>query len=178
MCRNAFSCLTFFQEKYEDENENSSEKANINNNETTIVSTGGSNAQPSQIFHVSVEYEEPPKSKIKTELMQNARKRRMVTKDTSEQYVQPSSSTPKQTPTIIIDDKSQDHEIKSSEPEEPFEKRPRLEESKKPDKFEIFGLFIANEMRSLQNLSLQNKLKRKILECILEMNEQDSEQQS
>lgn len=177
MCRNAFSCLTLFQEKYEDENENSSEKANINNNETTIVSTGGSNAQPSQIFHVSVEYEEP-KPKIKAELMQSVRKRRMATKDPSEQYVQPSSSTPKQAPTIIIDDKSQDHEIKSSEPEEPFEKRPRLEESKKPDKFEIFGLFIANEMRSLQNLSLQNKFKRKILECVLEMNEQDTDQQS
>lgn len=150
------------------------------------MATSGNNAQPQQIFHVSVEYEEP-KPKIKSE-MQNARKRRMITKDgieitqqqlLSHQYVQPSSSTPKQTPTIIIDDKSQDHDTnKNPEPEEPFAKMLRMEESKKLDKFEIFGIFIANEMRSLQNQSLQKKLKRKILECILEINDQDSDQQS
>lgn len=150
------------------------------------MATSG-NAQPQQIFHVSVEYEEP-KPKIKSEIVQNGRKRRLITKDGIEitqqqllnQYVQPSSSTPKQTPTIIIDDKSQDHEIKNvnTEVEEPLAKQPRLEETKKLDKFEVFGMFVANEMRSLQNLSSQNKLKRKILECILDMNDQESEQQA
>lgn len=79
-------------------------------------------------------------------------------------------------PTIIIDDKSQDHEIKIQEVDEPTSKNVRVEDSNKLDKFEVFGMFVANEMRSLQNQSLQKKLKRKILECILEMNDQDSDQ--
>lgn len=79
-------------------------------------------------------------------------------------------------PTIMIDDKSQDHEIKSSEPEEQLSKVSRPEESQKLDKFEVFGMFVANEMRGLQSQSLQKKLKRKILECILDMNDQDSDQ--
>jgi hypothetical protein len=179
------SFFAYFQEKYEEENENSSEKTNNNNNETTILTTTGT--QPQQIFHVSVEYEEP-KPKLKTEMSQNSRKRRLITKDGIEisqqqllnQYVnqmQPSSSTPKQTPTIIIDDKSQDHEIKSmnNDVDESAAKSARSDETKKLDKFEVFGMFVANEMKSLQNASLQRKLKRKILECILEMNDQDDQ---
>lgn len=115
-------------------------------------------------------------------MTQNARKRRLMTKDgieiTQQQLInqyQPATSTPKQMPTIIIDDKSQDTEIKMQEAEEPAAKRSRDDESMKLDKFEVFGMFVANEMRSLQNQSLQKKLKRKILECILEMNEQDSD---
>lgn len=148
--------------------------------------TNGGTVQPQQIFHVSVEYEEP-KPKIKTEVLQG-RKRRLITKDGMEitqqqlltQYVQPTTSAPKPPPTIIIDDKSQDHEVKHSmsDHDEPFAKIARVEETKKYDNFEVFGMFVANEMRSLKSQSLQKKLKRKILECILEMNEPDSDQHS
>lgn len=144
-------------------------------------------SQPQQIFHVSVEYEEP-KPKTKTEIVENGRKRRLVQKEGIEitqqqllnQYVhqlQPSAAAPKQTPTIIIDDKSQDHEVKNAmnEIDEQGSKAQRLEEAKKMDKFDIFGLFVASEMRSLQSQSLQKKLKRKILECVLEMSDQDSD---
>jgi hypothetical protein len=119
---------------------------------------------------------------IKSEIAQNGRKRRLITKDgieiTQQQLIsqyQPASSTPKQMPTIIIDDKSQDHEIKLQDVEEPPMKSTRVEDSKNLDNFDVFGMFVANEMRSLQNQSLQKKLKRKILECILEMNDRDSE---
>lgn len=183
-----FFCFSLlFQEKYDDENENSSEKINNNNNETTIVATGGNTSQPQQIFHVQVEYEEP-KPKMKLE---EARKRRLVKKESIEisqqqllnQYVnqmQPISLTPKQNmPTIVIDDKSQDHhDIRAgSDVEEPPSKVPRLEEAKKMDKFDIFGMFVASEMRNLRNPSSQRKLKRKLLECVMEMNDQDSDQQ-
>lgn len=122
---------------------------------------------------------------MKSEASQNARKRRQATKDGNDnnqqqfgQQYQPAASTPKQMPTIIIDDKSQDTEMKMHEVDtlEPAAKHSRLDESQKLDKFEVFGMFVANEMRSLQSLSLQNKLKRKILECILEINDQDSDQ--
>jgi len=93
-------------------------------------------------------------------------------------HIQPSSSTPKQTPTIIIDDKSQDLEIKSSESEEPPNKKVRLDDQKQSDKFDIFGLFVASELRNLKHQSLQKKLKRKILEYVMEMNDQDSDQQN
>lgn len=125
---------------------------------------------------------------MKSEIVENGRKRRMVQKEAVEitqqqllnQYVhqlQPSTAMPKQTPTIIIDDKSQDHEIKNaiSEVDDQTNKASRLEEAKKMDKFDIFGLFVASEMRSLQSQSLQKKLKRKILECVLEMSDQDSD---
>lgn len=181
-----FSLCLLFKEKYEDENENSSEKINNNNNETTtIVASTGNSTQPQQIFHVQVEYEEPKLKVVKTEVSQNARKRRQVTKDGNDisqqqfaQQYQPAASTPKQMPTIIIDDKSQDTEMKIQEVDtmEHPAKHSRIDESQKLDKFEVFGMFVANEMRSLQSLSLQNKLKRKILECILEMNDQDSDQ--
>lgn len=152
------------------------------------MTASGNNAQPQQIFHVSVEYEEP-KPKIKSETVDNVRKRRLIQKEAVEitqqhllnQYVnhlQPSSSTPKQTPTIIIDDKSQDLEIKSSESEEPPNKKARLDDQKQSDKFDIFGLFVASELRNLKSQSLQKKLKRKILECVMEMNDQDSDQQN
>jgi hypothetical protein len=118
---------------------------------------------------------------VKSEINQNGRKRRLMTKDgieiTQQQY-QPASSTPKQMPTIIIDDKSQDHEIKMQEVDEPAAKVARVEESKKLDSFEVFGMFLANEMRSLHSQSLQKKLKRKVLECILEINDLDSDQNS
>jgi hypothetical protein len=122
---------------------------------------------------------------VKTELSQNARKRRLITKDgieiTQQQLIsqfQPVSSTPKQMPTIIIDDKSQDVDMKMQEAEEPQGKSARVEETKNLDEFQIFGLFIGNEMRSLKNPSLQKKMKRKILECILEISDQDSDQHS
>lgn len=170
------------QEKYDEDNENSSEKINNNNTETTIVSTGGGNS--AQVFHVSVEYEEA-KPKIKGELIESGRKRRLVKDKGIEitqhsmlnQYVhQLQPSTPKQTPTIIIDDKSQDHEIKNltSEGDEPPSKVAKHEDKKK-DKFDIFGMFVASEMRNLKNQSLQRKLKRKILECVLEMEDEDSD---
>ncbi|CRK96210.1 CLUMA_CG009638, isoform A [Clunio marinus] len=173
-------------EKYEEENENSSEKVNnINNNNDTTIVTANGNAQPQQIFHVSVEYEEPKPKQIKTEVLQSARKRRLMTKDGNEiaqhhmlkQYVQPTTSTPKPAPTIIIDDKSQDHEIKNiNEADETFGSVTRPDEVKKFDNFDVFGMFVANEMRSLQSQNLQKKLKRKILECVLEVNDLDSDQ--
>lgn len=147
--------------------------------------TTANNSQPQQIFHVSVEYEEEAKPK-KNEISQNTRKRRLMTKDDGieispqllNQYVnQTQSSTSaivaKQAPTtIIIDDKSQDQVLNDAE--EIAAKNCRaistnsLNENK-PDKFEIFGLFVANEMRSLSSPTLQKKMKRKILECILEI---------
>lgn len=152
-----------------------------------MTTTDGSASQPQQIFHVSVEYEEPkPKPKF---VDIESRKRRVVKKDGIEitqqqllnQYVnhlqQPISSTPKQTPTIIIDDKSQDHDIKSSDVDEPPSKKIR-DEPKKSDKFDVFGLFIASEMRNLRNPALQRRLKRQILETVMEINDQDSDQQS
>lgn len=129
-------------------------------------------------------------SKVKSELVENGRKRRLVKDKEVEisqqqllsQYVsqlQPISSTPKPAPTIIIDDKSQDLEINKIEAEvelEPPAKLARTDEKKlKMDKFEIFGLFVASEMRNLKNQTSQNKLKRKILECVLEMSDQDSD---
>lgn len=149
------------------------------------MTTPGSSVQPQQIFHVSVEYEEP-KPKIKSEAAENNRKRRLIQKEAIEitqqqllnQYVSQLQPTPlpKQAPAIVIDDKSQDLEVKNSECEEPPRKVARLEEKKPSDKFDVFGLFVASEMRSLKNQSLQKKLKRKILECIMEMNDQDSDQ--
>lgn len=169
------------------------EKINNNNTtETTIVATGGGGAQPQQIFHVSVEYEEP-KIKPKLENLDINRKRRSAKEKGIEltqqqllsQYVsqmKPISSTqmPKQMPTIIIDDKSQDHEVKNSiiDAEEPAAKRARVDEAKTSDQFDIFGIFVASEMRNIKNPSLQKKLKRKILECVMEMTDQDSDQQS
>lgn len=164
------------------------EKINNNNTETTILTATGNGSQPQQIFHVSVEYEEP-KPKIKPEIVENNRKRRLIQKEALDisqhqmlnQYVsqlQPLSSPPKPTPTIIIDDKSQDHEVKSSEADEPPTKVARKDDKKSSDKFDIFGMFVASEMRSIKNQSLQKKLKRKILECVMEMNDQDSDHQS
>lgn len=167
-----------FQEKYDDEG-SSSEKTNNNNTETTIVATGG-NTQPQQIFHVSVEYEEEPKPKAKQE-QTDGRKRRIVKEKTVEftQYVsqlQPISSTPKQAPTIIIDEKSQDHEMKTIEVEEPPSKIQRVDDSTKNDKFDILGMFVASEMRNMKSQAMQRKLKKKILECVMECNDQDSDQ--
>lgn len=123
-------------------------------------------------------------------MVENGRKRRTVKDKEVEisqqqllnQYVsqmQPISSTPKPPPTIIIDDKSQDLEInKSVEGEhEPPVKMARVDEKKfnKMDKFDIFGLFVASEMRNLKNQAMQKKLKRKILECVLEISDQDSD---
>ncbi|CAG9801364.1 unnamed protein product [Chironomus riparius] len=168
-------------EKYDDENENSNDKTNgstTNNEATTILTTSNNNnnTQPQQIFHVSVEYEEETtKPKIKTEM--SGRKRRLITKDAIELATQSNllnQSTPistKPTPTIIIDDKSQDVVLKNDAEET---KSVRNEESsKKLDNFEIFGLFVANEMKSLSSSALQKKLKRKILSCILEVNNED-----
>lgn len=187
-----WTCYVFVsQEKYDDDNENSSEKINNNNNtETTILATGGGGAQPQQIFHVSVEYEEP-KVKPKLENLDINRKRRLAKEKGIEltqqqllsQYVsqmKPISSTPKQMPTIIIDDKSQDHDVKTSiiDADEPAVKRGRVEEAKTSDQFDIFGLFVASEIRNIKNPSLQKKLKRKILECVMETSDQDTDQLS
>lgn len=129
---------------------------------------------------MSVEYEEEAKPKaVKTEI--NSRKRRLITKDGHDavqhqllnQYANQNSiasSTPstKQVSTIIIDDKSQDRELKNDVEEV---KVSRNDETNKLDQFEIFGMFVANEMRGISNSTLQKKLKRKILECILEIND-------
>ena len=133
---------------------------------------------------MSVEYEEETKPKIKTDL--SGRKRRLITKDSIELATQSnllsqygnqtqssSAASTKQTPTIIIDDKSQDHVIKNDVEET---KSVRNEESKKLDKFEVFGMFVADEMKSLSSPALQKKLKRKILSCILEINDEDGNQ--
>ena len=165
---------------------------NGNNETTTIVTSTGS--QPQQIFHVSVEYEEEAKPKTKTEILQNNRKRRLITKDGNEiqqqqllsHYVnqtQPSPSSAaitKQTPTIIIDDKSQDQVLKDFDDGVKNARTPgnNSDEHHKLDKFEVFGMFVANEMRSLSSANLQNKMKRKILECILEINNDDQESEN
>jgi len=122
---------------------------------------------------VSVEYEEESKPKIKTEA--SGRKRRLITKDaielaTQSNLLSQSTASTKQTPTIIIDDKSQDIVSKNDVEDT---KSVRNEESKKLDNFEIFGMFVANEMKSLSSSALQKKLKRKILACILEVNSED-----
>lgn len=46
------------------------------------------------------------------------------------------------------------------------------------DSFEVFGMFVANEMRSLSSTNLKKKLKRKILQVILEINSLDSENEN
>lgn len=123
---------------------------------------------------MSVEYEEETKPKMKTEM--SGRKRRLITKDAIELATQSNmlnQSTPmstKPTPTIIIDDKSQDIVLKHDVEET---KSVRNDESKKLDNFEVFGMFVANEMKSLSSSALQKKLKRKILACILEVNNED-----
>lgn len=164
-------------EKYDDENENSNDKnGSTTNNEANTIHTmsNNNNTQPQQIFHVSVEYEEESKPKMKTEV--SGRKRRLITKDAIELATQQSNllsqstASTKQTPTIIIDDKSQDIVLKNDAEET---KSVRNEESKKLDNFEVFGMFVANEMKSLSSSALQKKLKRKILACILEVNNED-----
>lgn len=189
-----FILLNFYF--FQDETENSSDqKNNISSNETsTIVATtvpNNSQSQQASVFHVSVEYEEEAKPKKNVEILQNGRKRRLMTKDGIEivqhqqllnQYSQPSSSQTKPTPTIIIDDKSQDQVLKDAE--DVTTKKARIDDDtstneKKLDKFEIFGLFVGNEMRSLSSPILQKKLKRKILECILEISdEQDAQEEN
>lgn len=151
-----------------------------------MTTAGSDSSQPQQIFHVSVEYEEDANPKIKTDNLQTTRKRRLITKDGIEikqqqilsQYVNqtPSASSAlagisKQTPTIIIDDKSQDQILKDLD--RVVSKSERVgntsNEHQKLDKFEVFGMFVANEMRSISTVALQKKMKRKILECILEI---------
>jgi hypothetical protein len=125
---------------------------------------------------VSVEYEEEKPKTIKAE---SGRKRRMLTKDVIDVHqqqpviTQPAiSPVAKQAPSIILDDKSQDHIMKIDNEEA---KNSRADEAKKLDKFEIFGLFVADEMRSLSSPALQNKFKRRILQCILEINDDASQ---
>lgn len=75
-------------------------------------------------------------------------------------------------PAIIIEEKSQDQIMNETEEVTKINRTGGNSfEEKKLDKFEIFGLFVANEMRSLTNVALQKKMKRKILECILEIND-------
>ena len=135
----------------------------MNSENSTIVTTA--TKQPHQIFHVSVEYEEEDKPKI----IKNDRKRRLVTQDEAsppqQQLLKQASPSVKSLPTIIIDEKSQD------KIEESKSMLADIAKTKPLDKFEVFGMFVANEMRSLSNAALQKKLKRKILECILEIND-------
>lgn len=151
-------------------------------------------AAENQVFHVSVEYEE---RKPKIEVVSTGRKRRMVQKATTNgdfqqqqqllnQYMNqiqtiqqlPSPTIPIIQPTtIIIDDKSTQDVIEEPKNNSTAELDEQLTPSKtetpettqKYDRFEIFGLFIANEMRALSSASIQRKLKRKILECVLEV---------
>lgn len=153
---------------------------------------------PDQVFHVSVEYEE---RKPKVEAVTTGRKRRMVQKATTNgdfeqqqqlinQYMSqiqtiqqlPSPTIPIIQPTtIIIDDKStqdvteEPKNNSTAELDEQIQLTPSKtdtpETTQKYDRFEIFGLFIANEMRALSSATIQRKLKRKILECVLEVTE-------
>lgn len=46
------------------------------------------------------------------------------------------------------------------------------------DSFEVFGMFVANELRGLSSKSLQKKLKRKILQVVVEITNLDSDENS
>lgn len=50
--------------------------------------------------------------------------------------------------------------------------------SSEADSFDVFGMLVANEMRALSSNSLKKKMKRQILQIILEINAQDSESES
>ena len=148
------------------------------------------------MFHVSVEYEE---RKPKIEVVATGRKRRMVQKATTNgdyqqqqqllnQYMNqiqtikqlPSPTLPIIQPTtIIIDDKStqditeEPKNNSTAELDEQMQLTPSKTDTPDPtqkyDRFEIFGLFIANEMRAISSVTIQRKLKRKILEYVLEV---------
>lgn len=97
----------------------------------------------------------------------------LLTQYTVAQTQPATSSSVISKPAIIIEEKIQDQIM--NECEEVTTKIARTGggsfEDKKLDKFDIFGLFIANEMKSLTSVALQKKMKRKILECILEIND-------
>lgn len=154
-------------------------------------------ATENQVFHVSVEYEErKPKIEVvatgrKRRMVQKAatngdyqQQQQLLNQYMNQiQTIQqlPSPTTPiiQPTTTIIIDDKSTldvTEEPKNNSTAE-LDEQIQLSTSKtetpdtttKYDKFEIFGLFIANEMRAISSTTIQRKLKRKILECVLEV---------
>lgn len=122
------------------------------------------------------------KPKIKSDLL--GRKRRLITKDGNEidqqnlysNKIQSASECKKPAPpAIIVDD---EHVLASSRNEGEEAKAISIDESKKLDQYEIFGLFVANEMKSLSSVVLQKKLKRKILECILTITDEQDLQMS
>ncbi|CAO1367562.1 unnamed protein product [Diamesa serratosioi] len=186
----------FSIQKYEEES-SVAEKFN-NNNESTVVSNNVPAAE-NQVFHVSVEYEErKPKIEVVTTGRKRRMVQKATTNGDYQQQQQllnqymsqiqtiqqlPSPTIPiiqPTTTTIIIDDKStQDvtEEPKNNSTLELDEQMQALSSTKietsetttKYDKFEIFGLFIANEMRAISSATIQRKLKRKILECVLEV---------
>lgn len=154
-------------------------------------------AVENQVFHVSVEYEErKPKIEVvhtgrKRRMVQKAttngdyqQQQQLMNQyinqiQTIQQLPSPTLPTIQPTTTIIIDDKStldvteEPKNNSTSELDEQYQLAPSKtdtpETTQKYDRFEIFGLFIANEMRAISSATIQRKLKRKILECILEV---------
>lgn len=106
------------------------------------------------------------------------------------QLQQVASSSPKLIPTIAVDDNRQmiqhlhqngvvidvDEPKNSSSADDDESKAKVAKDDKcvKYDSFEIFGLFVANELRGLNSNALKKKLKRKILELVLDVTEEDS----
>lgn len=138
---------------------------------TTIVQTSDSNNQSQQVYHVQVEYEDP-KPKAKPDTLQNTRKRtRMGLKDAIEISSQQVVTSPK--PQVVyLDEKVQYQDVVNlNNDTEPLLKVSRREESM--DQFDVFGRLVANELRQLNNPTLQSKFKKKILKIILDMNDDD-----
>ena len=104
--------------------------------------------------------------------------------------LQQASTSPKQIPTIAVDDNRQivqqlhqngvtiDIEDPKNNLDEDESKAKTSKDGAgvKYDSFEIFGLFVANEMRGLTSNALKKKLKRKILELVLDVSEEDTKE--
>jgi hypothetical protein len=103
--------------------------------------------------------------------------------------------SPKHIPAIVIDETShqpqKSAQVQSSAKEQTQdvsveEVRYEIDEAtptkrklaSEADSFDVFGMLVANEMRSLTSNSLKKKMKRQILQIILEINGQDSESDS
>lgn len=104
------------------------------------------------------------------------------------QMQQVASSSPKTIPTIAVDDNRQmvqnlhqngvvidvEEPKNNSNVDDDEPKTKIFKDDGKQDGFEIFGLFVANELRGLTSVALMKKLKRKILELVLNVTDEDS----
>lgn len=171
----------FTVEKFDEENETyeKGSKSDDNLPTTTIVSTSGdANNQSQQVFHVQVEYEET-KPKTKVEVLQNTRKRtRMLTKDAIEITTQPTIPQKQQQPQVVyLEEKLQYQDVNDSIiSESPPPKVSRRGNAgggsdETLDQFDVFGRLVANELRQLPSAALQSKFKKKILQILLDMND-------